>query len=202
MEEEQSSLLKTFLITYIFPEKCYEHLFLTLNLTHGPCLKIVLSKILSVWMLGELIAVFSHNSHSNLYTTQLPHRYYKQSFISGCVILSVYSGVMYLLISALIPKVVVMAMQEWSVLIIIISRMIQAGCNLNSGSTGQLSAASVFLVFLASLGRTFKSTQESGSLHVQAGVFSSCCSLLLLIQIHIYTKPQSNRDTTCRKKEE
>ncbi|KAI5089048.1 mannose-P-dolichol utilization defect 1 protein [Silurus meridionalis] len=172
MEEEQSSLLKTFLITYIFPEKCYEHLFLTLNLTHGPCLKIVLSKILSVWMLGELIGLMERVC---LYRSSL------------CYLFSLYS------ITNRVSSQVVLS----SVRIL----MIQAGCNLNSGSTGQLSGASVFLVFLASLGRTFKSTQESGS-HSQAGVFSSCCSLLLLIQIHIYTKPQSNRDTTCRKKEE
>ncbi|KAF7688410.1 hypothetical protein HF521_013217 [Silurus meridionalis] len=40
-----------------------------------------------------------------------------------------------------------MAMQEWSVLIIITSRMIQAGCNLNSGSTGQLSGANWTLLW-------------------------------------------------------
>ncbi|XP_046694880.1 mannose-P-dolichol utilization defect 1a isoform X2 [Silurus meridionalis] len=226
MEEEQSSLLKTFLITYIFPEKCYEHLFLTLNLTHAPGLQIwkvvqggSAEGLSLVSVLLQLFSVTTHTATCILHNFPIGAygesvfvqiqfvllvfliQYYKQSFISGCVILSAYSGVMYLLISALIPEVVVMAMQEWSVLIIITSRMIQAGCNLNSGSTGQLSGASVFLVFLASLGRTFKSTQESGS-HSQAGVFSSCCSLLLLIQIHIYTKPQSNRDTTCRKKEE
>lgn len=41
----------------------------------------------------------------------------------GCVLLSVYSGVMYLLTSALMPEVVVMTMQEWNVLFIITSRV-------------------------------------------------------------------------------
>ncbi|XP_053086578.1 mannose-P-dolichol utilization defect 1a [Pangasianodon hypophthalmus] len=248
MAEEQISPLKDFLITYIMPEKCYEHLFLSLNLTHGPCLKIVLSKILSVWLLGELIApvlqiwvvvqggsaeglslvsvllqllaVSAHTAACILHTFPIGAygesvfvlvqcvllvfliQYYKGNTISGCVLLSVYSGVMYLLTSALIPEVVVMTMQEWSVLIIITSRLIQAGCNLNSGSTGQLSRASVFLVFLASLGRVFRSTQESHSLHSQACVLSACCSLLLLIQIQIYPKPPTSRETTKRKKEE
>ncbi|XP_053340838.1 mannose-P-dolichol utilization defect 1a [Clarias gariepinus] len=247
MAEEQISPLKDFLTTYIMPEKCYEHLILRLNLTHGPCVKVVLSKILSVWMLGELIApvlqvrvvvqggsaeglnlvsvvlqllaVSTHTAACILHKFPIGAygesvfvllqllllvfliQYYKRNIISGLVLLGVYCGVMYLLTSALISEAVVMAMQEWSVLMVLTSRLIQAGCNLHTRSTGQLSGASVFLVFLASLGRAFRSTQESHSLHSLACVLSSCCSLLLLIQIQIYQKSTS-RETTKRKKEE
>ncbi|KAG7314975.1 hypothetical protein KOW79_022278 [Hemibagrus wyckioides] len=241
MVEEQISPLKDFLITYIMPEKCYEHLFLRLNLKHGPCMKIILNKILSVWMLGELIApllqiwvVVQDSSAQGLSLVSVVlqllavsvhtaacilHKfpigaygdsvfvlvqfvllvfliqYYRGKTVTGCVLLSVYSGVMYLLTSAVTPEVVVMAMQEWSVVFVISGQLIQAGCNLTSGSTGQLSGASVFLVFLASLGRTFRSTQGFLSL------LSSCCSLLLFIQTLIYRKT-TTRETTRRKKEE
>ncbi|KAK2816066.1 hypothetical protein Q7C36_022337 [Tachysurus vachellii] len=248
MAEEQISPMKDFLITYIMPLKCYEHLFLRLHLTHGPCVKIVLSKILSMWMLGELIApliqiwvvvrrgsaeglslvsvvlqllaISSHTAACILHKFPIGAygesvfmlvqfvlllfliQYYKGKTITGCVLLFVYSSLMYLLTSALTPEVVVMAMQEWSILIITSSQLIQAGCNLNSGSTGQLSGASAFLVFLASLGHTFRSTQESLSLLSQAHVLSTCCSLLLLMQILIYRKTPTSRETPKRKKEE
>ncbi|KAF4072760.1 hypothetical protein AMELA_G00251380 [Ameiurus melas] len=80
---------------------------------------------------------------------------------------------MYLLTSALTLAVVVMTMQEWSVLLVITSRLIQAGCNLKSGSTGQLSGASVFLVFLASLGRAFRSTQTSAEMEREGKHYES-----------------------------
>ncbi|XP_060769141.1 mannose-P-dolichol utilization defect 1a isoform X2 [Neoarius graeffei] len=227
MTEEQISPLKDFLITYILPEKCYELLFLHLNLTHAPALQLWMvvqgssaEGLSLVAVVLQLLVVSTHTAACVLHKLPIGAygesvfllvqfvllvyliQYYKGNPISGCVLLTVYSGVMYLLTSALTPKVVVMAMQEWSVLMVITSQLIQAGCNLNSGSTGQLSGASVFLVFLASLGRAFRSIQESHSLHSQACVFSACCCLLLLIQILIYRKPPTSRETTKRMKEE
>ncbi|XP_060718563.1 mannose-P-dolichol utilization defect 1a isoform X2 [Tachysurus vachellii] len=210
MAEEQISPMKDFLITYIMPLKCYEHLFLRLHLTHGPCVKIVLSKILSMWMLGELIApliqiwvVVRRGSAEGLSLVSVVLQLLAiSSHTAACILHKFPIGLMYLLTSALTPEVVVMAMQEWSILIITSSQLIQAGCNLNSGSTGQLSGASAFLVFLASLGHTFRSTQESLSLLSQAHVLSTCCSLLLLMQILIYRKTPTSRETPKRKKEE
>ncbi|KAF4072761.1 hypothetical protein AMELA_G00251420 [Ameiurus melas] len=168
MAEEQISPLKDFLITYIMPEKCYEHLFLRLNLTHGPCVKIVLSKLMSVWMLGELIApvlqiwvvlqggsaeglslvsvllqllaVSIHTAACILHNFPIGAygesvfvlvqfvllvfliQYYKGNTISGCVLLSVYSCDVPADLSSDLA-VVVMTMQEWSVRLVITSRV-------------------------------------------------------------------------------
>ncbi|XP_058239563.1 mannose-P-dolichol utilization defect 1a isoform X3 [Hemibagrus wyckioides] len=220
MVEEQISPLKDFLITYIMPEKCYEHLFLRLNLKHAPLLQIWVvvqdssaQGLSLVSVVLQLLAVSVHTAACILHKFPIGAygdsvfvlvqfvllvfliQYYRGKTVTGCVLLSVYSGVMYLLTSAVTPEVVVMAMQEWSVVFVISGQLIQAGCNLTSGSTGQLSGASVFLVFLASLGRTFRSTQGFLSL------LSSCCSLLLFIQTLIYRKT-TTRETTRRKKEE
>ncbi|KAL6464102.1 hypothetical protein MHYP_G00284930 [Metynnis hypsauchen] len=74
-------------------------------------------------------------------------------------------------------------MHELKVLIVIASRLVQVGCNQSAGSTGQISALSVFLLCMGSLGLTYTSIQDSGhSLHSQACVLSSCCSALLLLQ--------------------
>ncbi|XP_062844938.1 mannose-P-dolichol utilization defect 1a [Trichomycterus rosablanca] len=240
-ELQVSSPLKDFISTYLIPEVCYEYLFVQKRLRHVPCLKILLSKIMSVWMLGELIAplfqiwtvlrggsaeglslvssvldllsVSAHTAYcirhgfpigafgeSVFVLMQLTLlvfliHYYRGNGIQGVFLLCVYSGFMYVLSCAVVPVAVLVMMRDWSVLITISSRLIQAGCNINSGSTGRLSAPSVFLMFLASVGRTFRSIQESpDSLGSQAAVLSSGCSLLILLQIWIYRAPSVQQE--------
>ncbi|XP_076867724.1 mannose-P-dolichol utilization defect 1a [Brachyhypopomus gauderio] len=54
--EEQISLLKSFLLSYLMPEKCYDYFFHHLNFTHVPCLKILLSKIMGFCIMWTLLA--------------------------------------------------------------------------------------------------------------------------------------------------
>ncbi|KAJ7996220.1 hypothetical protein DPEC_G00234790 [Dallia pectoralis] len=55
--EELLSPTKEFLLTYLMPEKCYEHFFVDLNILHVPCWKIVLSQTVGFWiLLGTVLA--------------------------------------------------------------------------------------------------------------------------------------------------
>ncbi|XP_072548764.1 mannose-P-dolichol utilization defect 1a [Salminus brasiliensis] len=227
------SPLKAFILTYLMPEKCYDHFFLQLHFSHGPCLKIVLSKVLALWSLAtllaplpqiwkmirgggseglslvsallDLLAVSAHVAfcvhHSfpigawgesvfvlvQLALVVFLIQHYRGDRLTGGVSLAVYAAFMYLLTSPLTPRAVVKETQEWSVLIVIGSRLIQVGCNHSSGSTGQLSGVCVFLLFMGSLGQVFGSIQDSGhSLRSQAYVLSSCCSAMLLLQVLLF----------------
>ncbi|KAI4878280.1 hypothetical protein NFI96_003254 [Prochilodus magdalenae] len=114
-------------------------------------------------------------------------QYYRGNAVRAGVSLAAYSALMYLLTSPLTPRAAIKAAEEWDVLLIIASRLVQLGSNQSEGSTGQVSAACVFLLFMGSLGRTYSSIQDSGhSLHSQACVLSSCCSAVLLLQILLF----------------
>lgn len=54
---DATSSVKDFILLYLMPEKCYEHFFTNFNVLHVPCLKIVLSKTVGLWiLLGTVLA--------------------------------------------------------------------------------------------------------------------------------------------------
>uniref|UniRef100_A0A672PEA2 Solute carrier family 66 member 3 n=1 Tax=Sinocyclocheilus grahami TaxID=75366 RepID=A0A672PEA2_SINGR len=85
--------------------------------------------------------------------------HYQGKTIKGVCFLALYCGFMFLLASPLTPVSVVWTLHEWNVLLVIAGRFFQARSNFRWGHTGQLSALSVFLVYLGSLGRIFSSLQ-------------------------------------------
>ncbi|XP_030217732.1 mannose-P-dolichol utilization defect 1 protein isoform X2 [Gadus morhua] len=54
---DATSPVKEFILLYLMPEKCFEYFFTNLNFLHVPCLKIVLSKTVGLWIvLGTVLA--------------------------------------------------------------------------------------------------------------------------------------------------
>ncbi|KAK2911204.1 hypothetical protein Q8A67_003337 [Cirrhinus molitorella] len=114
-------------------------------------------------------------------------QYYRGKTIKGIYVLALYCGFIFLLASPLTPVSVVWTLHEWNVLLVIAGRIFQAASNLRQGHTGQLSAFSVFLVFLGSLGCIFSSLQVTGlSLSTQMHVVACCCSAVILAQVLMY----------------
>lgn len=114
-------------------------------------------------------------------------QHYRGKSMKGVYLLALYCVFMFFLASPLIPVSVVWMLREWNVLFVIAGRFIQAGSNYKSGHTGQLSALSVLLVFLGSLGRIFSSLQETGlSLPAQLHAVACCCSGVILTQVLLY----------------
>uniref|UniRef100_F6V4J8 Mannose-P-dolichol utilization defect 1 protein homolog n=3 Tax=Ciona intestinalis TaxID=7719 RepID=F6V4J8_CIOIN len=70
---------------------------------------------------------------------------------------------------------------------VVISKLIQALDNYKNGSTGQLSAITVFLMFIGSLARIFTSIQETGdNLVVLNYIVSSTSNGVIAFQILWY----------------
>ncbi|KAI7813685.1 mannose-P-dolichol utilization defect 1 protein, partial [Triplophysa rosa] len=111
-------------------------------------------------------------------------QHYRGKTMKGVYLLALYCAFMYFLVSPLTPVSVVWKLREWNVLFVIAGRLIQACSNYRCGHTGQLSALSILLAFLGSLGRIFSSLQETGlSLPAQLHAVACCCSGVILIQV-------------------
>ncbi|XP_031428417.1 mannose-P-dolichol utilization defect 1 protein-like isoform X2 [Clupea harengus] len=105
----------------------------------------------------------------------------------GLLFVVVYCTLMYLLTSPLTPRKAISLMWESGALAVIASRLIQIGCNYLGKHTGQLSAVSLFLVFVGSLGRIFVSLQETGhSLSTLTHTLACLCSAVLVAQMFHY----------------
>ncbi|XP_066587760.1 mannose-P-dolichol utilization defect 1 protein homolog [Prorops nasuta] len=74
----------------------------------------------------------------------------------------VYLAVTYAAMRELIPVNILWSCQAMNIPIILISKLMQAYTNYSNGSTGQLSAATCFMLFFGSLARIFTSIQETG----------------------------------------
>ncbi|EFN76261.1 Mannose-P-dolichol utilization defect 1 protein-like protein, partial [Harpegnathos saltator] len=64
--------------------------------------------------------------------------------------------------SGVTPVYILWACQTINIPIVLISKLMQAWTNYSNGSTGQLSAATIFMLFFGSLARIFTSIQETG----------------------------------------
>ena len=74
-------------------------------------------------------------------------------------------------------------------------QLLQAYTNYSNGSTGQLSAITVVLIFLGSMTRIFTSIQETGDqLTVMTYVVASICNAVLVSQLIYYGR--KNKKTT------
>ncbi|XP_070785960.1 mannose-P-dolichol utilization defect 1b [Enoplosus armatus] len=121
----------------------------------------------------------------------------------GLLFLVVYFGLLVLLLSPVTPMSVVTSMQASNMPAVIIGRLIQAAANFRNGHTGQLSAVSVFLLFLGSLARIFTSLQETGdSLMALTYVISSTCNGVIALQVLYYWNSSPERKKKKKKKSE
>ncbi|XP_011641879.1 mannose-P-dolichol utilization defect 1 protein homolog [Pogonomyrmex barbatus] len=88
--------------------------------------------------------------------------HYNGETAKATAFLSAYLAVIFAANSGLTPIHVLWACQAMNIPIVLISKFIQAYTNYVNGSTGQLSAATCFMLFFGSLARIFTSIQETG----------------------------------------
>ncbi|KAH9512753.1 Mannose-P-dolichol utilization defect 1 protein [Bulinus truncatus] len=84
----------------------------------------------------------------------------------GLLYIVVYSASLAFLLSPTAPLSLLAVLQGANILLVSVSKVIQAVANYNNGSTGQLSVITVYLLFLGSLARIFTSIQETGDMFV------------------------------------
>lgn len=88
-------------------------------------------------------------------------------FFSGQKLLTllfslIYPAALFYLVGGYAPLDVLWTLQSANVPIVVAAKLIQATVNYRAGSTGQLSAITILLLFLGSLARIFTSIQETG----------------------------------------
>ncbi|XP_030383933.1 mannose-P-dolichol utilization defect 1 protein homolog [Scaptodrosophila lebanonensis] len=84
-----------------------------------------------------------------------------------------YASLLYILNSGLTPMKVLLTIQSLNIPILLVGKLSQALTNYRNGSTGQLSAATVIMLFAGSLARIFTSIQETGD---QMMIITFCAS--------------------------
>ncbi|XP_071454043.1 mannose-P-dolichol utilization defect 1 protein homolog [Hetaerina americana] len=86
------------------------------------------------------------------------------SSAKAALFMAIYSAVLYVLMSGITKVEVLRTMQACNVPLILLGKSIQALANYRRQSTGQLSAATLGLLFVGSLARIFTSIQETGDM--------------------------------------
>lgn len=107
----------------------------------------------------------------------------------GHLFVALYAFVVYLLFGGTTPKNLLWNMQAFNVPIVVAGKMVQAVQNYKNGHTGQLSASTVFLLFLGSCARIFTSVQETGdSLIIITYIVASLANSIIAFQMIYYWK--------------
>lgn len=88
--------------------------------------------------------------------------YSQRSATKSLVFLVLYGLLVYVLMGGLTPAKFLWTAQGFNVPILLTGKLSQAVTNFKNGSTGQLSAATCFMLFFGSLARIFTSVQETG----------------------------------------
>lgn len=106
-------------------------------------------------------------------------------FLVGYVVL------MYILNSGLTPMSVLFTIQSCNIPILLVGKLSQAYTNYQAGSTGQLSAATVIMMFAGSVARIFTSIQETGDFMIILTFIASTFanSVILGQLIYYWNKP-------------
>ena len=116
---------------------------------------------------------------------------------------AIYSIITYMLFNGIIPMSVLWSMQVANVPIVVTGKMIQALKNYQNGHTGQLSAITVFLLFLGGLARIFTSIQETGdSVIIFTFIMASLSNGVLAAQVLHYWKATARLLLEAEKKKE
>ncbi|ALC39339.1 CG3792 [Drosophila busckii] len=103
------------------------------------------------------------------------------------IFLLAYATLLYVLNSGLTSMKVLLTIQSCNIPILLVGKLSQAMTNYKAGSTGQLSAATVIMMFAGSLARIFTSIQETGdTMIIVTFVASTFANGVILAQLLYY----------------
>lgn len=108
-----------------------------------------------------------------------------------------YMACIAVLLSPTLPLSILILFQTVNLPIMLSSKFAQIWTNYNNGSTGQLSAITLFLFALGSTVRIFTSIQETGDyLMILSCILASLCNYILVGQLFYYWNVSSVSTTT------
>lgn len=138
--------------------------------------------------------------------------YYNGSKAKVYAFLAIYFTVAYTLMSGLTPINILWSLQAANIPVLLTAKFSQAYTNYSNGNTGQLSAATCFMLFFGSLARIFTSIQETGDqLIIVTYVLSTLSNGVIVSQLLYYwnvgaddkktaTKDKLNKQTKTKAK--
>ncbi|XP_032689408.1 mannose-P-dolichol utilization defect 1 protein homolog isoform X2 [Odontomachus brunneus] len=98
-----------------------------------------------------------------------------------------YVAVVFAANSGATPIYILLACQAINIPIVLISKLMQAWTNYSNGNTGQLSAATIFMLFFGSLARIFTSIQETNdATMITMYVCSTLANGIIVVQLFYY----------------
>lgn len=102
-----------------------------------------------------------------------------------------YAALVYILMGGMTPKKFLWTAQGFNVPILLAGKLSQAVTNFKNGSTGQLSAATCFMLFFGSLARIFTSIQETGdTMMITTYAVSTFANAVIVSQmLYYWNKP-------------
>ena len=113
--------------------------------------------------------------------------HYGGSTLSAVLYLVGYLGVTFVLIGGLTPIEVLWTLQGFNIFIVVSGKLTQALSNYRNGHTGQLSAATLIMLFCGSLARIFTSIQETGDrMVILTYIASTAANGVLVAQLAYY----------------
>ncbi|KAL4220413.1 Mannose-P-dolichol utilization defect 1 protein [Mactra antiquata] len=119
--------------------------------------------------------------------------FYGNNMMGSFLFLLSYIGIMVYLLSPVAPLTLIETLQGFNIILVIVSKLIQVYSNFQNGSTGQLSAITVGMIFLGSVARIFTSIQETGdSLIILSYASAAVCNAMLVGQMIYYRKPKKD----------
>jgi mannose-P-dolichol utilization defect protein 1 len=113
--------------------------------------------------------------------------FYEYSTAKASVFCALYTTLLYSLMGGLTPKEFLWSAQAFNLPILLIGKLSQAVTNYKNGSTGQLSAATCFMLFFGSIARIFTSVQETGdSMMILTYSVSTFANFVIVLQLLYY----------------
>ncbi|XP_024946436.1 mannose-P-dolichol utilization defect 1 protein homolog isoform X2 [Cephus cinctus] len=116
--------------------------------------------------------------------------------------IAAYISIITAVIIGLVPVDVLWTCQALNVPILLTSKLMQAYTNYSNGSTGQLSAATCFMLFFGSLARIFTSIQETGdTIIIVTYIVATSANALIASQLIYYWNvvPKAAKDSKKKK---
>ncbi|XP_001603644.1 mannose-P-dolichol utilization defect 1 protein homolog [Nasonia vitripennis] len=127
--------------------------------------------------------------------------YYSDGAAKATAFLAAYIAVIAAVVAGLAPLNILWFGQAMNIPVILCSKFTQAYTNYSNGSTGQLSAATGFMLFFGSLARIFTSVQETGdATMVIMYIVSTLANGLIVSQLLYYWNVTEKKAAVSKKK--
>lgn len=115
--------------------------------------------------------------------------WYEKQYSKVLISLITIISVIFILCTSITPTNILWFLQASTLPLAVSGKMIQAYKNWSSGHTGQMSAITVWCLFLGCIARVFTSIQETGDhLVILTFAVAAAANAILVLQVHFYWK--------------